>query len=267
MPDLVGSDHEYFTVLRADTPERLDDAYRLRYQVYCVENQFEDLGRCPDGREVDDDDDRSVHTLLVDRRSSVSVGTARLILPRPDTGRPLPIERILRRGDWAIFQRLPLHRTAEVSRFAASKKFRRRRGEERYADTGFADRRPDPVAIERRSIPHITLGLLRGILGICLEYEIAVLTAVMEPALLRILSRLGLDFEPLGPLVEHHGLRQPCIAHIAQLIRHSRDRADMLWRYVEADLSAVAAVPVFAATEAERNEGGFAALSSAHGFP
>ena len=29
--------------------ERLDDAYRLRYQVYCIENQFEDRGRCPTG--------------------------------------------------------------------------------------------------------------------------------------------------------------------------------------------------------------------------
>ncbi|HXC14875.1 MAG TPA: PEP-CTERM/exosortase system-associated acyltransferase [Stellaceae bacterium] len=267
MPDFVGSYDQYFTVLRADTRERRDDAYRLRYQVYCIENQFEDRGRCRDGREFDDDDDRSVHTLLVHRRSSAAVGTARLILPRPDALRPLPIQEILWPRERMIFERLPLHRTAEVSRFAVSKEFRRRCGEERFPDVGFSDRRPDPAASERRLLPHITLGLLRGILGICLEYEISILAAVMEPALLRVLCRLGLDFVPLGPLVEHHGRRQPCVAPIAELIRGSRDRAGPLWRYVEADLSAMAAVPAIAARAGMPAEPGHPPLSSARGFP
>ena len=99
MPDFADSSYDqHFDVLRADTPDRLDAAYRLRYQVYCVENRFEDRERCPDGREVDDDDDRSVHTLLVHRRSGAAIGAARLILPRPQSGRPLPIERLAHPG-------------------------------------------------------------------------------------------------------------------------------------------------------------------------
>ncbi len=131
-------------------------------------------------------------------------------------------------------RRLPPHRTAEISRFAISKQFRRRMGEERFADTGFAYPRLRSDYSERRLLPHITFGLLRGILEICLEYEIAVLAAVMEPALLRILARFGLDFEPLGPLVEHHGLRQPCLAEIVALWEQSRRQAGPLWHYLEA---------------------------------
>jgi N-acyl amino acid synthase of PEP-CTERM/exosortase system len=267
MPDLVGSYHDFFSVLSADTPERLDAAYRLRYQVYCIEQQFEDRRRCPDERETDDDDDRSVHTLLLHRRSGVAAGTARVILPSPGAARPLPIERLLRPPELAMFQRLPLHRIAEVSRFAVSKEFRRRQAELRYVDAGFPDPPLHPDAVERRLMPHITLGLIRGILGICLEHRVTLLAAVMEPALVRILSRLGLDFELVGPLVQYHGLRQPCIASIAELIRRERDRSSLLWRYIEADVSAVATVPAVAASQAERNDASPSALSLVGGAP
>jgi N-acyl amino acid synthase of PEP-CTERM/exosortase system len=200
---------DHFAVVRADTQQQLDLVYRLRYRVYCIENRFEDPGRCPDGREIDEDDDRSIHTLLIHRRSGLAAGTSRLIMPRLDSRRPLPMQRILGRRELESVRHLPLHQIAEISRFAVSKEFRRRCGEERYADAGF----PYPLSRSdtavRRLFPHITFGLLRGLLGICLEYDIAVLAAVMEPALLRILTRLGLNFEPVGPLVEYHGLRQP----------------------------------------------------------
>ncbi|HEY2540862.1 MAG TPA: PEP-CTERM/exosortase system-associated acyltransferase, partial [Stellaceae bacterium] len=221
MPDFVGFLNQYFDVIRADTPDLRDLAYRLRYQVYCVENAFEDPTRCSGKREADEDDDRSVHTLLVHRQSGAVAGTARLILPHPGSGRVLPIERILSAARPSMVL-LPLQHTGEVSRFAVSREFRRRRSEIRCADAGFADTRLDPAAAEKRLMPHITLGLIRGILAICLDYEITLLAAVMEPALLRILARLGLDFAPLGPLVQYHGLRQPCAANILDLIRGAR---------------------------------------------
>lgn len=267
MADFTGSYHQHFRVIRADRPELLDHAYRLRYQVYCVENPFEDPTRCLDRREIDGEDDRAVHTLLVHRRSAAAIGTARLILPQPDRGRPLPMERLLRPGERAALSRLPLHQTAEVSRFAVSKEFRRRCGEERYADAGFPAGGAAGEAAERRLLPHITFGLVRGILGLALEYGITILVAVMEPALLRILARMGLHFTPLGPLVEHHGLRQPAVARIAELIRHSREQAGLLWRYVEADIASIGdAGGVAAIGPTTRAGGGLAALSSAPGF-
>ena len=56
MADFATSYNAHFEVVRADTRQQLDLAYRLRYRVYCVENPFEDPTRCSDGREIDDDD-------------------------------------------------------------------------------------------------------------------------------------------------------------------------------------------------------------------
>ena len=36
--------------------------------------------------------------------------------------------------------------------------------------------------------------------------EITHIVAMMEPALLRLLRRLGIAFHPLGDPIEHHGL-------------------------------------------------------------
>ncbi|HUC08856.1 MAG TPA: PEP-CTERM/exosortase system-associated acyltransferase [Stellaceae bacterium] len=245
MQDFIGTYTRYFDVVRADTPDRLDLAYRLRYQVYCVENQYEDSGRCPYGREIDEDDDRSVHTLLIHRQSGTAVGTARLILPQTDGERQLPIQRILGPAERVKFQRLPLDRTGEVSRFAISKEFRRRRDDGRYPDGGYPYPPSGCYSAERRLLPHITFGLLRGILRICREYEVSVIAALVEPALWRILSRLGLDFGRLGPLVEHHGVRQPCVAPLVDLLRGSQSQGSLLWEYWEKEAAPVIAAPGF----------------------
>jgi len=33
-----------------------------------------------------------------------------------------------------------------------------------------------------------------------------------------LLERFGISFEPLGAPVEHHGLRQPCVAECSNLL-------------------------------------------------
>src|SRR5437588_3429764 len=87
--------NEYFDIVRANSPALLDEAYRLRYQVYCLEHPFENAAEHSDGRERDEDDDRSVHSLLVHRQTGVFAGTVRAILPKEVQRRPLPIHRIL----------------------------------------------------------------------------------------------------------------------------------------------------------------------------
>jgi N-acyl amino acid synthase of PEP-CTERM/exosortase system len=227
----------HFAVVRATTPELLRKAYRLRYQVYCVENSFEDPGQQIDQSEIDQYDEYAVHTLLVHRRTGEVVGTSRVILPHKGEFGPLPMATLLHEADRRRFDEFPAAQTAEISRFAVSKHFRRRYGEARYADAGFAENATVPEISERRLMPFITLGLLGGVLDICLEHEITHLAAVMEPPLIRILRRLGLDFMPIGGLVEHHGLRQPCIARLADLIQHGRDNESLVWQYVSHTLA------------------------------
>jgi N-acyl amino acid synthase of PEP-CTERM/exosortase system len=229
--DFTQEYERHFSVVRANTPELLRKAYRLRYQVYCVENPFEDPNQQIDQSETDEYDERSEHTLLLHRGTGEVVGTSRVILPHKGEFRPLPMATLLKGSDRRRFDEFPASQTAEISRFAVSKQFRRRHGEARCADVGFPHTTANPEGGERRLMPHITLGLLRGVFDICSDHRITHLAAVMEPALIRLLGRLGLDFTPVGGLVEHHGLRQPCIARLADLIHDSRDSESLLWRY------------------------------------
>jgi len=219
----------HFEVIRAATPKLVREAYRLRYQVYCVENPFEDPEQHVGACESDDEDDRSIHTLLLHRRTGEVAGTSRVILPDQQRSRPLPVATLLNGADRRRFDSFPAAHTAELSRFAVSKEFRRRRGEERYVDAGFGN--GVSVETERRLMPFVSLGLIRGMFGICLEHEISHIAAVMEPPLIRILHRLGLEFMPIGGIVMHHGLRQPCIALLDDLIQHSRENNTIVWQY------------------------------------
>lgn len=244
MPVLANADvashyNSHFAIVRATTPELLRKAYRLRYQVYCVENPFESPEEQIDQCETDKYDLRSEHTLLIHRRTGEVAGTSRVILP--DKSEPLPIATLLQGADLRRFNDYPTARTAEISRFAVSKQFRRRCGEERCADVGFGENGGVREVNERRLMPFITLGLLKGVFDVCRDYQITHLAAVMEPPLIRILRRLGLDFIPVGGLVEHHGRRQPCVARMVDLVQHSRESDTLLWQY--------------AATQAAREDG------------
>ena len=55
------------------------------------------------------------------------------------------------------------------------------------------------------------------------------IVAMMEPALLRLLRRLGIEFHPVGALVEHHGLRQPGWAAMAVLVERVKECHRELW--------------------------------------
>jgi len=204
---------QHFEVVRADTPTLLDEAYRLRYRVYCVENAYEDPHRQAEGRETDIYDDRSVHALLVHRRSDAIAGTVRVILPGTGGEPPLPINLVADPDQRELLQRLPHRRTAEISRFAISKEFRQRCTE----------------ADDRRLLRYITIGLIRGALEICRDNGIQYGCAVMERSLIRLLGRLGFAFEHIGGLIEYHGARQPCVASVNQIA--STAESAFWWRH------------------------------------
>jgi N-acyl amino acid synthase of PEP-CTERM/exosortase system len=210
--DFLSCYREHFEVVRASTPSLLEQVYRLRYQVYCVENAYEDPKQQLDGRERDIYDPRSVHALLVHRRSDAVAGTVRVILPGTDREPPLPIKLVADSDQRELLHRLPHSRTAEISRFAVSKMFRQRCTDE-----------------DRRMLRYITIGLIRGALEICRDNEIQYGCAVMERSLIRLLGRLGFMFEHIGGLIEYHGARQPCVASVNQIA--STAEGTFWWRH------------------------------------
>jgi N-acyl amino acid synthase of PEP-CTERM/exosortase system len=211
-PDTTDLFNRDLAVVPADSAELLDKAFRLRYQVYCLERGFEDAAEYPDGRERDGDDARSLHSLVLDRATGSAVGTVRLILPR--RGHELPVSKLIG-ADPVHGAGLPIATTAEVSRFAVAKAFRARLEEGWRPKTGHA-----PVAGGGRgpALQLLTFGLIRAVVMMSALGEITHIVAMMEPALLRLLRRLGIAFHPLGKVVSHHGLRQPGWALMEQLI-------------------------------------------------
>jgi N-acyl amino acid synthase of PEP-CTERM/exosortase system len=226
--DLAAHYGRYFDIVPATTPDLLERAYRLRYQVYCVERGFIAPADHADGLETDAYDAHAVHSLLVHRASGATCGTVRLILP--DAAHPASSFPVYGLGPAAAAMRarLPHLTTAELSRFAISKDFRRRAGEGFYADFGEAGRLGVGY-VERHLLSHITYGLMRAVLVMSLGHNITHLCAVMPTALLRLAARFGLDFEPVGAPVEYYGLRQPCCAALGDLVAGVRAARKDVW--------------------------------------
>lgn len=222
---------QWFEIVDADTPERVRAAYGIRYQVYCVEQGFEDAAEHPDGMESDEYDSHSVHSLLVHRHTEEPVGTVRLILPVASRlGDSFALQRAC--GDARLRDPgfLPLQSTGEVSRFGLSKNVRRRKDDTFYGPVNPVERKSEPA--EQRATPPLRLGLMRAIVKMSVDHRLTHWCAMMEPALLRILAATGIHFEPLGPLVEHHGLRQPCFGNIRAVLSRLRREKPEVWDFI-----------------------------------
>jgi N-acyl amino acid synthase of PEP-CTERM/exosortase system len=211
-----------FEGVAADTSELKAECFRIRYQVYCIEQGFEDPSSKP-GLEVDEYDERSVHALLVHRHSGLSIGTIRLVLHQGGERGSLPIHRVCQ--DPRIHDRtfLPPESTAEVSRLAIAKLVRGQIAVAPFAGHGRAGTAPC------RQPPILALGLLRIAVELGLARGIRYVCAVMEPSLRRMLSRCGIHFEPLGPLVRYHGWRQPCYAGVSTLLHGIQSERPDIW--------------------------------------
>ncbi len=194
----------------ANTSTDLQAAYRLRYQVYCLERGFL-AGQ--NGVERDEYDDHARHAVVRWRQTGEIVGTVRVVLPKtPDGGDDFPVQHVCAP---ALLHGLPRATTGELSRFALEKQQTKLvRG----------------VSVETSSL--LRLALLRGALWLSAEAGHTHWVAVMRPALLRLFRASGLHFVPLGPLVEYHGLRQPAVAELVPTLARMAREQPAIWDYL-----------------------------------
>lgn len=223
---------QYFEVFRAESQKNALLAHRLRYQVYCVENKFENAAEFPDGIERDQYDSHSHHALLWHRAGQAAVGTVRLITSQGSGFTGLPVNEL----PHSPFSDMVLPGNAkvgEVSRFCVVKGMRQRDSEDQYADIKWPYEE-NGLSI-RRHMPNVSLGLMRGVVMLARAFDVSHLCAVMDPALLVMLRRLGINFEPVGPKVNYHGIRQPCHRALADISAEMRDARPSLWDVVFGD--------------------------------
>ena len=231
--------HQYFELIPAVTDQQRRAAFRLRYEVICQEMQMPgyESWRFPDGLEIDEYDQRAVHTLLWHKPTDTLAGAVRLILPRrdaPDT--PFPVEEHAANAFHRNF-RLPggerrLH-TAEVSRYILAKRFRSRPGES--AHTFGTDELDISAHDPRRRFPHPILGLQRAMFRMSAEQGIRHWYGIMEPALNRLLRRFALDLETVGGLIQYNGMRRPYWADVESMLERTRQEQQEIWEFVTAN--------------------------------
>ncbi|WP_345792520.1 PEP-CTERM/exosortase system-associated acyltransferase [Thauera sp. JM12B12] len=172
----------------------------LRHEVFC-----EELCRIvPDGRsaggvaiESDDYDVHSVHVLCRLKDTGVAVGCTRLILPGP---KGLNVNA---RYKLSGLPESPSGQVGEIGRLALASSLRRHRAEassiggRRRALSAAGD---SVHSMLKREGPVVALGLYREIINLANRYGITHCYAAMEPALARLLNRLGFPFHEAGPL-------------------------------------------------------------------
>lgn len=224
---------ELFEVRLAKTDQERDMAFRLRYQVYCLEQGFEDPAKFPHQRETDEFDPVARHALLYYRPTMSAVGTVRLI---PAVGlASLPLDKLASDPRSYIKTADPLDKPhiAEISRFCIARSMRRRDGEDVHADIKWPY---DTKRCElRRQMPNLSLGLMQAVVLMAREQGVRDVCAVMEPALLVLLKRLGISFDPLGPRVEYRGIRQPCYRSLDDISTEVLAKNTDVWSVIFGD--------------------------------
>ncbi|WP_207061016.1 PEP-CTERM/exosortase system-associated acyltransferase [Motiliproteus sp. SC1-56] len=201
----------YFRIVVADTDALRRECYKIRYNVYCDELSFENKADFPEELESDPFDLFSDHILLLHRQSREYAGTVRLVRPLPDQPQQkLPMEHFCLHALSAESRKiLQDYRatTAEASRLAVPRMFRRRTGEERrpFVIDGVRTYLSDEDVAH---FPYIAVGLYLACATVLIK-ELNYIMVMMEPRLARHLARVGILFESAGELVDYHGKRAP----------------------------------------------------------
>lgn len=195
--------------------EALNEAFALRFQVYCVERRFLNADDHPDGLEVDGFDDTALHCMAYDGASRLA-GYVRLIRGRP--GRALPWQAHCAELLPGVVLPDPAS-CAEVSRLMVRPEFRRRRGD-LLAGVAVQPETGGLVDAERRaSSPQIMLSLFKQMFQHSQATGILHWHAAMERPLAKALRAMGFRFVQIGAETNYYGPVAHYIASLADLVR------------------------------------------------
>jgi len=192
----------------------MQQAYRLRYDVYCLERRFLDSGAYPDGLERDNYDSDSEHFHSYNHKNEL-VGYSRLIVPDVKGHFPWQIHC---NALLAQVELPPRQESAEISRLVVRQDYRRRCG-----DTPSRGRQrdvSDPKGVEwQLASPQILLVLYRQMYHYSLAHGIRCWYAAMEHPLARSLQMMNFSFVKIGPEADYFGPVAPYIADLRALER------------------------------------------------
>ena len=218
---------EKFIFAKITMPGQIQEAYRLRFQVYAKECNFIQEADYPQGFESDEYDRFSVHFAGFDSQGRM-VGAVRLVLP---SSPQFPIEDHCHRLD---FDRdlIARQNCAEVSRLTISKLYRRRAKDGLYYEPQVEDKRVEVggTSFLRRVRP-MAFGLYRAMYQESKRLGIRYWFALMENSLWRLLQAHGFAFHPIGPEVHFMGRVKPYIGDLRDLEKSVFSRFPRFYEY------------------------------------
>ncbi len=237
----------YRDVLSAEVacdPATQEDAFRLRYQVYCLERGFEDASAFPEAMETDPHDIYARHFVVRSRNAGLTLGASRLVLDSP-SGVGLPIEM---HGSMSVARHIERVRSrestklAEVSRLAVTRCLPTLIDQRSVAPAPvqFSELRDHCCALEGPTVPrlpvrsyHVSMGLLALQFQQSWSDGVTHWVALLDQGLLRFLKRVGIHCQPIGPVLAHRGSRQPVMGVVTDVWSDVRKEGVALARLVE----------------------------------
>lgn len=215
-----------FTFMKVDSPDLLNEVFRIRYQVYCKECNFIKDEDYPEGIEKDNYDAHSLHFLAKD--SNGLIGAARLILDCP---LGFPLEEHCN-GHLTIDKNsLPRKRIAEISRLVISRGYRRRREDGLYYTTDCLQTADITPIESMRRIRPMTFGIYREIYQESKRRGITHWYALMEKTLWLLLRLHGFNFQAIGEEIDFYGSVQPYLADISKIERECYEKHPQSFQY------------------------------------
>ena len=109
---------------------------------------------------------------------------------------------------------MPTRATGEISRFALTR---------------------DRAGISPAAAALMRLCLMRGIVEVSGRMNLTHWCAIMERSLLRLLRATAIHFQPVGPTVEFHGVRQPTVGAIDTILERIRREQPVVWSFITAE--------------------------------
>jgi len=218
----INSARHLLSPLIANTPAMREACFAIRYGVFAEELNLEPLNDCK--LEFNHSDHYSTHCLMLLNSSNGYCGTVRLVSPVTDT-QLLPIEESCLHAISDMryhpdnFRREDI---CEVSRLAIPSEFRARSAD-KYEGAGLGNiKSQSTLKKASRAFPLIAICLYLAAAAIAINSGRKHVYVMIEPALARKMSAVGLTFIKIGNVVDYHGKRAPFYIHADDAARSIR---------------------------------------------
>jgi N-acyl amino acid synthase of PEP-CTERM/exosortase system len=209
----------------------LEEIFRLRYEVYCLECQFLPSDDFQNGLEIDEYDSCATHFVACTHEDML-IGAVRLV--QPGHNQVYPFENHCSVFDDYVMP--PKEQVGEASRLVIRKNYRRRRGDSlegipkdfRENGAGPAIRPHSGGRLREGNGPMLLLGLYREMFRYSKQNGIHWWYAAMELPLVQSLEKLGFLFVPIGPQSDYFGPVTPFILNLDEVHQHLREKNKFL---------------------------------------